>query len=162
MWTWHIQIILSEIERDMKILSQKFLTTIVYDEKDVKLYDKSLQIIEEFRILISQIKWDPDNEEVEQFSLDDTPILGRLAEKLGGDNVLGKLFQEIADEIKKKRAAEREKQAKDQDNKHNKDMVDGVKDKKGKTKIKLTPKHGTTVEYEHEDPVKEKSTGDGK
>ena len=151
MWTIHIQKILTEIEEDILLLGKKFKKTIVYNEDEIHEYETSLRLVDEFRTLIIQMKWDPDDEEDKQFNFDGTPIIGGLVAKLGW-NALGKLVREIANEIKEKRAADRDMKKKEHDDKHTQGLVDGVKGLEGETEIKLTPPHGTKVDFKHKTP----------
>jgi len=154
-----IQMVLLDIEIQIKLLGIKFIRRIVYNEEEIKEYETSLILVGEFRTLLLRINIDDikDKNEVKiderEINLDGLPVLEGLVAKFGFEQ-LGKLIRDIVEEIKKTLAARREKEAKEQDHKNDKEMVGEVKDIDGETELKLTRRDGSSIEIKSKKPAK--------
>ena len=160
MWTYLIQMVLTEIEEQIKLLGIKYKSTIIYNEAEIKEYNTSLLLVDEFRTLILRMNWDDNNEEGEKkgadkviFSLEGLPIIEGIAGTFGIKTV-GKLVSDVSDEIKESRAVAREIKLNEQENRHNKQMVNEVKDLDGDTELNITRRDGRGFNLKNKKPAK--------
>lgn len=123
------------------------------DGVDYSIQTKSIlltkAVLQELQILTGRIIAADDDPEIAGIHVDmkDYPLLQQCITIYGPRNVIKWLKEEVRKEMQHKRDTE----AKEQDNKHTREMIDKVKDKKCRQTLEINPAHGSRVNLEKGD-----------
>ena len=116
----------------------------IINESAPRHYLKGLK--EELEILTIRIIGANDDPEIASINVDikDYPLIQKRIILIGPNTVIKWLKEEISKEIEHKRITD----AKRQDNKNTREMIDMVKNKKCRQRLEINPTHGTRVTWE--------------